>query len=65
MSDIKVTDLTTVELSSGLYPGEKDCVFVKVKDDITIKIPVPLGHSVDEIMVEKSDGNGWEVISGL
>lgn len=56
--------------SEQTFPGERDTLLLVLYDKVTketlmVKIPVPLGHSPDELDLEYSRGDGWKPVGIL
>ena len=62
MEDIQITDKVKLEFWDASYTGD-DALCILVKDDIMLKISIPKGHSLDDVWIEKSDGeSGWQLV---
>lgn len=50
------------------FPEQRDWVLVHIdggyeRGGVTVRVSVPIGHSVDEMLVEWCNGNGWDHVA--
>ena len=51
-----------IEYRPAEFPEEDNMVHIIAEDGLTVSLSIPPGHSVDDLFLQYSVGNGWNAL---
>ena len=52
-----------IEYCPAESPEEENMIYITTKDNLTISFSIPPGHSIEDLSLQYSIGNGWNALN--